>query len=583
MDQADQKILEQLNQTAPHERECRMCHGKWRIEADDIDYLKMLMVPLPQLCPSCSRQLKTAFRNERSLYKRKCDATGKDIIAIISPDKDYRVYDKDYWFSDAWDPLDYGRDYDFSRGFFKQINELIHVVPYISLLNINPDNSDYLNHGKDNKDCYLLSQAVGNVNCLYGKFHLRNRDCVDNTNIIECQDCYWNIQGMNNNNCQYLYYAENCYNCHFSANLTGCQDCYLCTNLRNKQYYFLNKKYSQTEYKKLVENMDRLTAQKEFDQIRQEMIVKYARITNSENCTGDQISNSKNCRDCFGVDKGDNCKYVYDSPGQVDSYDCFSAGLDAELQYNCCTSGEGYHKISSFGDVGSSETFHCFVCFNCRDCFGCVGLRGKRFCVFNKQYGEKEYYKLVEKIKLAMLDRNEYGEFFPPQLSPYGYNETIAPDYFDLSKEEAQSRGYKWSDYDPQSGYDGPWHEPATIEVYHDEARARELLAGIIKCKVTGKPFRIVAPELAFYIKHHIPIPLVCPEERYRQRNKHKNPYQLWHRQCMCEGQGVMSKDQGSSNICSHEGRCSNKFETTYAPNRKEKVYCEECYQKWVV
>ncbi|MBI5622130.1 DNA-directed RNA polymerase, partial [Candidatus Falkowbacteria bacterium] len=30
---------------------------------------------------------------------------------------------------------------------------------------------------------------------------------------------------------------------------------------------------------------------------------------------------------------------------------------------------------------------------------------------------------------------------------------------------------------------------------------------------------------------------------------------------------------------CKNAG-CTNEFETTYAPERPERVYCEECYQK---
>jgi hypothetical protein len=32
-----------------------------------------------------------------------------------------------------------------------------------------------------------------------------------------------------------------------------------------------------------------------------------------------------------------------------------------------------------------------------------------------------------------------------------------------------------------------------------------------------------------------------------------------------------------------HENRCPNEFETSYAPDRKEIVYCEACYLKEVI
>ena len=87
------------------------------------------LIPPPTLCPDCRQQRRLAFRNERRLYKRKCDATGKDIVSIYSPDKPYRVYHQDYWWSDAWDPMKYGRGFDFERSAMEQFGELMREVP----------------------------------------------------------------------------------------------------------------------------------------------------------------------------------------------------------------------------------------------------------------------------------------------------------------------------------------------------------------------------------------------------------------------------------------------------------------------
>jgi len=51
-----------------------------------------------------------------------------------------------------------------------------------------------------------------------------------------------------------------------------------------------------------------------------------------------------------------------------------------------------------------------------------------------------------------MIGSHQRGEFFDPSLSPFGYNETVAMEYFPLTREEALARGYKRQDknYDPQ-------------------------------------------------------------------------------------------------------------------------------------
>jgi hypothetical protein len=59
------------------------------------------------LCPDCRQQRRFCWRNEKNLYRRKCDLTGKDILSIFSPDKEYVIYNSDDWWSDKWDPLDY--------------------------------------------------------------------------------------------------------------------------------------------------------------------------------------------------------------------------------------------------------------------------------------------------------------------------------------------------------------------------------------------------------------------------------------------------------------------------------------------
>ncbi|MDP3014199.1 MAG: hypothetical protein Q8M92_08170, partial [Candidatus Subteraquimicrobiales bacterium] len=95
---------------------------------------------------------------------------------------------------------------------------------------------------------------------------------------------------------------------------------------------------------------------------------------------------------------------------------------------------------------------------------------------------------------------------------------------------------------------------------------------GILKCSVSGKPFKIMPQELAFYIEQKLPIPKKHYDVRFQERIANINPRELYHRQCMCEESGH-----------DHTGKCPNGFETTYAPDRPEKVYCESCYRKTVL
>jgi uncharacterized protein YbaR (Trm112 family) len=97
-------------------KSCKHCNTSFPITDKDLEFYekispvfagKKYSIPTPTLCPDCRQQRRLSFRNERKLYKRNCDATGKSIISIYSPDKPYKVYNQDFWLSDKWDPFSY--------------------------------------------------------------------------------------------------------------------------------------------------------------------------------------------------------------------------------------------------------------------------------------------------------------------------------------------------------------------------------------------------------------------------------------------------------------------------------------------
>ncbi len=133
-------------------KECQNCKSSFVIDASDFDFYEKIKVPPPTLCPECRQQRRYAWRNERVLYRRTCDLCGKSIISIYSPNKLYKVYCPSCWWSDKWDGLDYGRDFNFSRKFFDQWYELQLQVPRIALLTKNSVRSEYTNHADNNKD-----------------------------------------------------------------------------------------------------------------------------------------------------------------------------------------------------------------------------------------------------------------------------------------------------------------------------------------------------------------------------------------------------------------------------------------------
>ena len=244
-----------------------------------------------------------------------------------------------------------------------------------------------------------------------------------------------------------------------------------------------------------------------------------------------------------------------------------------ELNFEVQSQSVGYHNIVTNFSYDIRESLYCDNCNNCESCFGSVGLKNKKYCIFNKQYSKEEYEKLVSKIIEKLIEEKFWGEFFPMELSPFGYNETFANHYWEKTKEEVIEFGAKWQDNDFGLKFDGEFYSPEddVTEYAKSEEKRKALLSGILKCEATGKPYKILPFELAFYIKNNIPVPRKSSEARMKEKHDLINIAKFYERECMCEGKCE-----------THEGKCGKMFMTSFAPDRPEKVYCENCYEKAV-
>ena len=93
----------------------------------------------------------------------------------------------------------------------------------------------------------------------------------------------------------------------------------------------------------------------------------------------------------------------------------------------------------TFSTVRTHHVWYSMNCYDSSYLFGCDGLRNKQYCIFNKQYTKEEYEVLVTKIIGHMQQTGERGEFFPSSMSSFGYNETVANEYYPINKEESHN------------------------------------------------------------------------------------------------------------------------------------------------
>src|SRR5512143_1501230 len=108
---------------------CNKCQKQFVVDDYDLEFYKKIDVSSPTKCPECRFKRRLLERNARTLYYRKCDATGKQIISQYDDTVPFPVYEQTEWFSDKWDGLEYGQEIEFNRPFFEQFAELKNKVP----------------------------------------------------------------------------------------------------------------------------------------------------------------------------------------------------------------------------------------------------------------------------------------------------------------------------------------------------------------------------------------------------------------------------------------------------------------------
>jgi len=519
------------------------------------------VVPPPRLCPRCRLQRRMAFRNERKLYSRKSDLSGRPIITNYSPDKAYKVYDQEEWWSDQWDAMSYGKDFDFNRTFTEQFDELMHAVPHISLINKGCENSYYTNFALYQKNCYLIFGSGNAEDCLYGKYVVGSKDCVDSLALYSSELCYEGVASDNCYQCRYFTNSRNCTDSLMIDNCLSCKNCIGCFGLVNKEYYYFNQFVGKEKFQTLKKEFEFLTPSKlawlraQFENLKGDLPHRESHAFGCENCTGDNMYNSKNCQVSFDIKECEDSKFLNFSPNTKNSYDIiFCAPEGMEFSYNIC-SCIGTNFMSNYTVWYGANIYYSIECHNNNDLFGCVGLRNKQYCILNKQYTKEAYEHLVGRVIEHMQKTGEWGEYLDYRLSPFGYNETVAQEYFPLQKEDTVAIGAKWHE-ETQEKLDGVLLNQVPEDI---RTVADDILSKVFTCEVTGRPYKIVPQELAFYRKMGLPLPRCHPDQRHMDRVARHNSYELFDRSC---------------------SRCSKPIKTTYSLERAKIVYCEGCYLK---
>ena len=268
--------------------------------------------------------------------------------------------------------------------------------------------------------------------CYYSNVMKAAKFSLDCSYLEGCELCY---QCLDCKKCYDLKFSQNCTSCSsgmFLENCIGCADCFLCANLTQKKYHIRNQPYSPEEYRKKLRQYQDLSIGQlqelitEFSQFSLQFPQKYSVVLRTENCTGSYLNSSKNCRECFNIDGGEDlhfCDSLYH--GAKDCMDVSSFGEQIEQVYESATIGvNAFQVLFSLIVVSCQDTLYSINCRDCSQLFGCVGLRRAKNVILNRSYSRHEYEQLAVKLVSHMRETGEWGEFFPSSISAFAYNES---------------------------------------------------------------------------------------------------------------------------------------------------------------
>lgn len=524
---------------------------------------KTYSLPFPTLCPEARHMRRMLFRNDRTLYKSTCSKTGTPLISMFAPEKEYTVVDRSYWRSDNRSAQEYWMSFNFGKTFAEQFDTLLRAVPLPSLLNSNSTNSSYVNQTDSMKNSYLMFSCCDDENCYYGNRVFDSFSCLDCSIVYDSQYCYECIDGKNLYECFYSQYLTDSSQCYFCFDCHGCTYCFWCNNLQWKQYHIHNIPHTKDEYEVYISEVRKklwsysyIQEQKKKHASRLTELAYYP-TTHVHDCVdtdGWFLAYCKRTRCCFEWEHLENCmnwlllrntKNVHDGNNTV----------DAERQYEVSTWWiNAYHQLFCLDTrPNCSHLMYCAYCANSSHSFWSVWLKQQSYSIFNRSYPTLAYEQTVWKIIEHMRETGERGEFFDPAISPFGYNESAAFEYFPLSKTEAKS-------------YKLPWYTtrdmllPPSLELPdHIDQTQESHITKPVTCIESKKWFRITNQEFLFYKKHAIPLPRLHPDIRHLQRFHIKLSRSLHLRPCDKTWEEMLS---------------------VYQKDIPYKVYSEEVYQK---
>ncbi|MFH1405333.1 MAG: hypothetical protein ABIH21_04535 [Patescibacteria group bacterium] len=568
----DQKVKTILDNLQPSERSCALTGEKWMMDQNEIDWYRKFNVPPSPWCHLTWMKILLGYAAAYQWWWNKDYETGKPVLSHIHPATGIKILPDDKWF--AQDFAKINREYDSERPFFEIMRDLQLEVPINHSRNMEiPENSISRASFGDVNSYYV--SGCRTKNCFFGNDSLDVESSAEFQTSNKITNSFNALHSQRIHGSKFVRESFDCMNCSFVFDCRNCENCFGAWNKRNAKFLLFNEQLSEQVWRDKVAAIDlgsrkTLEEYKErfYNEIMQDKAVWPENFNvQCDDCTGEYLIRCHDLKDVWMAEDSSTACYSFALFEKSENV-MFSAGVVAQNVYGCFGPLPAANCKFGFCTNRCDDCEYCMTCYDCTHCFGCIGLRKKRFHIFNKEYSEQEYWQKVDELKCAMLDRGEYGQFFPMSMGPGYFPEAGAPIYYAAEPDEGKILGAL--DFEPSS-YDAYGEkltenvealDPETVPDNIKDINPDEWANKPINDPVQGRKFTYYKPELEMYKKMGI-----------AASNKHfiRRVLELYS-QLNC-GRMIDVKCE----------QCSKELKTAFNrafPNKK--VYCHECYLKYL-
>lgn len=591
---------------------CKYCLADFPLYSLEKEQYDKSGFKYPNSCPTCRFRLLYSFFNDKHLYNRKDKKTWKNIISILSDEYSWEVIEANSYRNLLVDDLWFNYWKEIWSDIFKDFLNLYNDFPKTSRLVFQwVENWDYSSHVGTSKNLYLSYCVFSECEDIYYSLKITDsKNVFDSYAIASSSNVYSSRTIWTSHDVSFSRNSVDCSWLLFCSDMNNCKECIFCCNQVNKSYMVYNKQYSKEEYEKIKKgiyeklldyNQFLFLKQKFIEFLDENLIDWLINMNNCQKVNGESIFFSYNCVNVFSWNGLSNCINVFvgwdfaedKSEKIINSVEfwtnCENTIWSFSFGYNI------YNVNFSWFIAISSNIDYCIDLEWCEDCLFCIWLRNKKYCILNKQYEKQDYFKKKQEIIDTLKVSWKWWDFIPFEASPFPYNDTLTYDYFKVNKviysdlrEEIIDENaiwivrVFWNDFISDAELDLWWKEkikikwrtknkeiniPENMEILNsnDIPSIEEVWSDIVNktiiCEETGRPFRIIKQELDYLKKKWFPLPRIHQENRIDKMFSDRPTWQmyLW--------------------ICD---KCNNETLSVFKNKPKFKVYCAECYKKFM-